>query len=96
MNKRLDLGQVIRRVMDRYQSGKQYRTADIYYCDCCGEFYNCFTDAPAKIDLSTLPDDLALLVTLDRVRLENEELPPSTVRSVSKTPRRDSGKLYKD
>lgn len=80
--------------MLKSQPTKGYLRDDVYYCECCGEFYNTFTDAPVDIDLSTVPNDFADLVREHREMLEEEPLPPSTVRSVEKTARRRNSKGF--
>jgi hypothetical protein len=45
---------------------QDYKKADIYYCECCGEFYDRQTHATVKVPLSEIPADFALEVMAAR------------------------------
>jgi hypothetical protein len=45
---------------------KDYNEADLYYCECCGEFYDRKTHVSVNVPLSEIPADFALEVMAAR------------------------------
>lgn len=52
--------------MEWVQVGVRYTRDDIYYCDCCGFFYDRITDKLVHVGLEELPAVFALEVMADR------------------------------
>lgn len=52
--------------MSRVQMTEDYMRDDIYYCECCGAFYDRQTHEVVHIGLHEIPADFALEVMQDR------------------------------
>lgn len=48
--------------MSNTQMNENYQRDDIYYCDCCAEFYDIKTHELVNLKISDIPLDMALLV----------------------------------
>ena len=52
--------------MSRSMNDYNYVRDDVYYCECCGKFYNRKTHLTVDIPLTDLPADFAIEVMVDR------------------------------
>lgn len=50
----------------------EYTCDDIYYCSCCGEFYNRYTHLRVEVPYEEMPADFALKVMEDRQKLSHK------------------------
>lgn len=63
------------------QMNENYQRDDIYYCDCCAEFYDIKTHELVNLKISDIPLDMALLVLAARKKLKgNNHHHPKTRR----------------
>ena len=68
-----------------------YLMDDVYYCPCCGEFYDIKTHALVTVDLSTIPAVFALEVMNDRQAATRK--PHGTVK-IRRRPQRAKSKGF--
>jgi len=63
------------------QKNEEFQRDDIYYCDCCAEFYDIKTHELVNLKISDIPLDMALLVLAARQKLKgNNHHHPKTRR----------------
>lgn len=51
---------------------RKYIRDDIYYCSCCGDFYNRYTHLRMEVPYTQMPADFALKVMEDRQKLSDK------------------------